>query len=667
MSAESAFSSTFEAASPLLDARSIRLDEAMRRNLLRTQLDAIYAHVTKAAVISTLFALALMVYLTPIFGATQAHWWFASKAVVAALRFGLAQAYRSESLRSKTTLANALVVISLVVDGAIWGFPGVWGVNARSEVVCLLVACLCSVAMLATFGLQVRQQATAAYVVPMLLPMAGALAWRGDALGLFGACGTILVLTQTLVTGFASERRLKREFLAHSRIAKVLLERSDALSLASASKAELETALQRASETSADLEVALAQLKRQSSVKTLFLGTMSHELRTPLHGILGMTELLEHHTNEPVAKHRLGLIRASGSHLLELIGALLDVSRIDSGRLVLQCQPFDLADEMRNLCDLYEMRCQGKAIGFETILEMPSSFWVRGDAARVRQVLHNLLGNAVKFTDRGIVRFKVRRRNGAISFDIADTGPGISGEELQHIFEAFRQVDGAASRPSDGAGLGLTIARELAQAMQGDIVVNSVKGVGSRFTFTARLEALAVDEIPVKTQAPAAALPAFRPGFKVLLVEDNEVNAMIVQAHLERLGVQLDVVTDGLQAVHAAFVEPRPDLILMDCRMPVMDGPTASKEIRERESRAGLDRLPIIALTALPSNEDRQECFDAGMDGFLSKPFAMEELLSAIQATSSASCHPMKDHPLFEFAMSLGDMEPDLFGGLTVH
>lgn len=656
MHGESIFSSTFEAGSPLATTRPVQLDEGMRLSLLRSQLDAIYGHITKAAFISTLFALALALYLTPAFGATVAHWWLASKALVAAGRFGLAQAYRSNYLKDRPELADRLVVASLALDGAIWGFPGVWGVHEASEVVCLLVACLSSVAMLATFGLQVRQRATAAYVIPMLVPMMIALALRGDALGLLGASGALLVLTQTLVTGHASEQRLKREFLAHSRMSLALQERSSALNEASASKCEL--------------EVALAQLKRQSAVKSLFLGTMSHELRTPLHGILGMAELLEKNTIDPMERHRIGLIRSSGSHLLELIGALLDLSRIDSGRLELHDAPFDLAAELRSLCDLYEVRCQGKTIGFEAVLDIPAILWVRGDAARIRQVLHNLLGNAVKFTNWGLVRLRVRQSRCMVTFEVADTGPGISAQNLPHIFEAFRQVEGVASRPGDGTGLGLTIARELAVAMGGDIVAHSVKGVGSRFAFMARLEALPAQEVPAAVQAmvQTAALPAFRPGFKVLLVEDNEVNVLIAQAHLDGLGIAYDVVGDGLQAVSAAFIEPRPDVILMDRCMPVMDGAAASREIRELEGRAGLEPVPIIALTAMSSDEDRQECDDAGMDGFLSKPFAMHELLAAIQAaTNSSGNHPMKDHPLYDFALSLSDMEPDLFGGLTVH
>lgn len=642
------------------------LDLLSRRTLLQGQLDSIYAHIAKASFISTAFALALVIYLTPVFGAGPAHAWFALKALVAALRFGLAQAYKSKTLRARPELANALVIGSLAVDGAIWGFAGVWGVNERSEVVSLLVACLSSVAMLATFGLQVRQQATAAYVIPMLVPMAIALAFRGDTLGLFAACGALLVLTQTLVTGFASEKRLMREFILHERTALALEERSKAFQQASASKAELEVALVQASTTAAALERALEQVRRQSAVKALFLGTMSHELRTPLHGILGLAELAQREVKNPVAAHRLGLIRSSGSHLLELIGALLDVSRIESGHLELHNAPFDLAEELRNMADLYEVRCQGKGIGFERVLDVPSSCWVRGDAARVRQVLHNLLGNAVKFTERGRVRLKVSQRGDCFAFEVTDTGRGISAGALPHIFEAFRQVDGAAASPGDGTGLGLTIARELAQAMCGDIEVTSVKSVGSCFVFTAKLAEVPIAEIPQTSTASATLPPRLPEGFRVLLVEDNEVNSLIAQAHLEQMGAEVEIVKDGRDAVRSAFADPRPDLVLMDYRMPIMDGPSASREIRARERAARLRNVPIVAVTAMPSDDERRECNAAGMNGFLGKPFTREELLRAIEDATRGTAQ-LTDHPLLEFAKSLGDMEPDLFGMVTMH
>jgi two-component system, sensor histidine kinase len=637
------------------DSSPLAFDASARRRLLRIQLSSIYGHVSKAAFISTLFALALVVYMTPAFGAPATHAWFVMKVAVAAGRLVLAQAWRAERFRSNTALADALLLLSIAADGAIWGFACVWGVNAPSDVVSLLVACLCSVAMLATFGLQVRLMATAAFVVPMLLPVAVALAWREDTLGAFGACGTLLVVAQTLVTGFASEKRLRREFMAHEQTARALQERSEALQVASEAKVEL--------------EYALDQVKRQSAIKALFLGTMSHELRTPLHGILGLTELVQRQISEPVVKHRLGLIESSGTHLLELIGALLDVSRIDAGRLVLHPAPFDLASEVRNLADLYELRCTSKGIVFKSLIEIPQACWVLGDAARVRQVLHNLLGNALKFTERGLVRFKVRERSGMFIFEIADTGPGIANADLPHIFEAFRQVDETAVRPADGTGLGLTIARELAQAMHGDIDVNSAVDVGSRFAFTARLPLVAEAQIPRETKTGSEPVRQLRAGYRVLLVEDNDVNALIANAHLERVGAHVTRAVDGKKAVLAAFSEPRPDLILMDCRMPVMDGPAATREIRAIERTSALDHVPIIALTATPSDEDRRECFDSGMNGFLTKPFTLDQLMNSISVCVAAVAEMrMNEHPMYDFAKSLDDMEPDLFsGGVTVH
>jgi signal transduction histidine kinase/CheY-like chemotaxis protein len=627
---------------------------AIRHRLLQSQLDGIYAHMAKASVISTLAALALVVYLTPVFGTTATHGWFAAKATIAICRFILAQLYRAEKFRARAKLANGLMLASLALDGAVWGLAGTWGSGASSGVVSLLVAFLASVAMLATFGLQLRLKATAAYVVPMLVPLTIALCMRWDALGLLASVGTTLVLVQTMVTGYASENRLSREFMLLDQSEKALQDRS--------------AALQTASKATAELEEALDQVKRQSAVKTLFLGMMSHELRTPLHGILGMAELLQQDVSNPIAKHRLELIQSSGHHLLELIAALLDVSRIDTGRLELHPKPFDLSAEVRDLADLYEVRCQTKGIGFRPVLKLPRPFWVVGDAARIRQVLHNLLGNAVKFTERGLVRLTARQHGGAFVFEIADTGPGIASKEMAHIFEAFAQADETAARPADGTGLGLTIARELARAMGGDVSVSSTLGVGSQFTFTAVLDSVPAGQIPEARDPEVRSTVRLRDGYRVLVVEDNEVNALIANAHLTQLGAFSIRAHDGREGVEAAFYDPRPDLVLMDCRMPVMGGPAATREIRRIERASGLVSVPIIALTASPTDEEKDECFEAGMNGFLQKPFSADDLLREIgSALSAVSVDRMRDHPLYEFAKSLDDLEPDLFGSATVH
>lgn len=632
----------------------------------RGQLDSIYAHMASASVISTLFALALVIYLTPEFGTGPAHTWFALKAGVASLRFVMTQAYRANWLRSRQALANRLMLGSLAVDGAIWGLACVWGANERSDVVSLLVACLVSVAMLATLGLQVRLQAAAAFVVPMLVPVVVALAWRGDTLGLLQSGGCTLVLIQVLLTGYASEKRLMHERSLHERTELALEERSQALQVASAAKTELQAALDQASKTAAELELALDQVRRQSAVKSLFLGTINHELRTPLHGILGLAELAQREVTHPVTAHRLELIRNSGAHLLELIGALLDISRIESGHLELHQVPFDLAGEMRNLVDLYEVRCHGKGIAFAHVLDMGPSCWVSGDAARVRQVLHNLLGNAVKFTDRGQVSLKVTRSDDVCTFEVTDTGRGISASALPKIFEAFHQVGGAASSPNDGTGLGLTIARELAQAMGGTIEASSVKDEGSRFVFTARMPGVDPSGVPVPSADCEVSKPQLPTGYRVLLVEDNPVNCLIAQAHLEEIGATVTVVGDGSEAVHAALASPRPHLVLMDCRMPLMDGPTATRQIRGHERSQGLDEVPIIAVTAMPSEDDRRECSEAGMNGFLSKPFTQEALWRAIGGVIRLEMKPA-DRALLEFAESLGDLEPDFLVAAALH
>jgi signal transduction histidine kinase/CheY-like chemotaxis protein len=643
-----------------VNAEPIVFDAAARKRLLQIQLDGIYGHFSKASFISTLFALALVVYLSPVFGETKTHFWFALKAGVALGRFVLAQAYRSDLLKSRATLANRLMLISLALDGAVWGIAGLWAVHAPSAVVSLLIAGLCSVAMLATFGLQARLQATATFVVPMLVPTAIAMSFRGDALGVLGACGMFLIVLQTLVTSFASEKRQKLEFMAHEQTARALQARSEALEIASQSKAQLEQALE--------------QLERQSAVKALFLGTMSHELRTPLHGILGLTELLKKEVKDQTSTHRLELLEASGFHLLDIISSLLDISRIDSGRLELHLAPYDLASEVRQLVDLYQLRCSSKGIGFRALVQISQTCWVLGDAPRVRQVLHNLLGNAVKFTERGLVQFRVRRlggRAGRYLFEVADTGHGIESTDLPHIFEAFRQGGDTAARPSDGTGLGLTIARELAQAMGGDIVVTSARGVGSRFSFSADLPSADAQEIPIQRASSTKPRAELRPGYRVLVVEDNEVNAMIATAHLEQLGALVTRAFDGKEAVEAAFKGPRLDLILMDCRMPVMDGPAATREIRAAEKARGQPGVPIIALTATSSDEDKQECLHSGMNGFLTKPFSLDQLVQAIDGYAETSPErPNSEHPMYEFALSLDNMEPDLFGnsgGITMH
>ena len=629
-------------------------DAEVRAGLRRAQTRALLAHTSIASAISTVAALVLALYLAPTVGKEVAYTWLGLKVATALPRFVLGQAWVRGMCEKHIERLNGVVLSSLAIDGAVWGLAGLWCAGWQSEATAsLLLGCLSSVAMLATFGLQIQKAATAAYVLPIMVPLGIALLARGDVLGLTGAAGALLVLVQTLVTALASERRVRREFVAQEQLRKALEERSEALKLAS--------------QTSETLREALMDVQRQSAVKTLFLGTMSHELRTPLHGILGLTELVMSRSKDEDARKKLSLVKSSADHLLELIGALLDVSRIDAGKLVLHPAPFDIAREIRTMADLYAVRAESKGIGFDARIRLGGSRWVRGDAGRLRQILHNLLGNAIKFTKRGLVTLSVESRDGKLVFEVIDTGPGIRADDLANIFEAFQQTKESAASSADGTGLGLTIARELARAMGGDISVTSALGVGSRFTFEAVLSM--VDAKELASVIPPKPLPTLKARFGVLIVEDNEVNAMIAEAHLGKLDVLTTRARDGREAVAAAFGECRPDLILMDYRMPLMDGPTACREIRRLEEERYLARVPIVALSATPSNEDREECINAGMDGFLAKPFTDRELLEVIGSVRDLHEHRLTEHPMHEFAMSLEDSDGDLLlhSGNTVH
>lgn len=609
------------------------LGEEAKYRLRVRQLDQILGHSAIAAVLATLFAGVIAAFFAPTVGVGLAQAWFAAKAASAAPRLLVAVGYKQDRVRETLRKRPWVLYSTIVLDGAIWGLAGLASVRAPADVASALVACLAVVATVATLGLQVQLLATALFVTPILgLTIAGLLL-RFDGLGLFASIGLGLLIIQLWASAFATGKRLVREFLSHE---------------------QLSQALKLQSETAERLERTSEQLRREGAVKSMFLGTMSHEFRTPLHGILGVTAMMKRDRPDPVTLSRLGIVQAQGEHLLGLIGALLDVSRIETGRLELHMASFDLAVEIRQLAELYRERMAATSVAFILEAQLPTVCWVSGDAARVRQVLHNLLGNAVKFTKQGWIRLHVTRgEHGETVCIISDTGPGISAADQARIFEAFAQTAPVATQPDVGTGLGLAISRELAHAMGGEVTVESIVGVGSKFEFRAALPAV---DSPVG-EDDAHALPANSSvaphsffGYRVLLAEDNDVNALIAEAVLRQLGAEVVRVSSGRDAVEAAFDAQRPHAVLMDLRMPDLDGLAATRDIRTREKAARISRLPVIALTANSSRDDILACEAAGMDGFLSKPFTDEGLIKVL------ACHLGPGIPL------LADENDDLGG-----
>jgi signal transduction histidine kinase/CheY-like chemotaxis protein len=378
------------------------------------------------------------------------------------------------------------------------------------------------------------------------------------------------------------------------------------------------------------LIAAKEEAEGATKAKSAFLATMSHEIRTPLNGVLGMAQAMEGDTLTPMQRERLNVIRQSGETLLAILNDVLDLSKIEAGKLELDESEFDLQDLARGAYAAFTAVAAKKGVGFALSIDKPARGVFRGDSTRVRQILYNLVSNAIKFTEDGDVRVRVSRRAGQLVLSVRDSGIGIAPEALKRLFSKFEQADSTTTRRYGGTGLGLAICRELAELMGGSIEAQSTPGEGS--TFTARLPLERIGD--ARPPAPAPPTPeaepsAEAPQLRVLAAEDNEVNRLVLQTLLQQVGLSPTIVDDGVQAVEAWDREDW-DVILMDVQMPLMDGPTACRHIRAQEAMSGRPRTPIIALTANAMAHQVAEYRAAGMDAFVPKPIEVGVLFAAL-------------------------------------
>ncbi len=371
------------------------------------------------------------------------------------------------------------------------------------------------------------------------------------------------------------------------------------------------------------LVVALEQAEAAKKAKGSFLANMSHEIRTPLNGVLGVSQLLAVTALTEEQHEYVELIRNSGEVLLGLLNDVLDLSNLEAGRVEVFMDAFCPKSLFEELNVQFAARARAKAINlqFDSSTLPPT---LVGDAPRLRQIIANVISNAIRFTVRGDVQIFASYASSSLEVVVRDTGIGIEEAKLSEIFASFSQVDGSTSRAHGGTGLGLTLSNRLVEVLGGTLTVVSEVGVGTQFTIRVPVQ---VGQIALrKPNAPSALNQTFTG--RVLLVEDHPVNAMIILRFLSRLGVEVLHAENGQRAVEACN-ESKYDLVLMDLHMPVMDGLEATREIRNREI-LGKNRTPIFALTAAAMAEDQKLCKQAGMDGFLPKPVQFDSLLGVL-------------------------------------
>ncbi|MGY4828109.1 hybrid sensor histidine kinase/response regulator [Sphaerotilaceae bacterium SBD11-9] len=514
----------------------------IRTRVRVAQMAMVFDQTAFAVFAATGFAVALAVYLQDIIGRQTVYIWLAIKVAVIVPRVIHGLLFRRRRTDSLQWLQTGRIL--LFIDGVSWGLAGVLfaGVEDHSTLT-LVVVTLTGVSTIAAFVLHADWPSCVAYTAPMQVPGAVMMAARGDALGVYGAVAVLTFYTLLL--------------LATRRSGRVVV--------------EMLTLRYTNEQLNTQLSSALDLARMENQAKNEFVANMSHELRTPLHGILGVSNMMLTGPSGASPREGLGVIRRCGEHLLGLINNILEYSRFGVQGVKLHAQPVDVAQLIHDSIEMCKPSALEKELELSASVDLPRPCTTVADPFRLRQILLNLIGNAVKFTEHGSVRVQAAAVEGGrqMRIRVVDTGMGIDAAARDRIFEPFVQVDSSNTRRFGGTGLGLSITRSLCEAMGGSIECSSVPGEGSTFEVRLPIELPAEPQTAPTPVAAAPAPSAARLHGTVLLAEDNEVNAIVAEATMIRLGLKVERVPSGVGVVERVCQTqgPRPDLVLLDCQM----------------------------------------------------------------------------------------------------
>ncbi|VAW70782.1 BarA sensory histidine kinase (= VarS = GacS) [hydrothermal vent metagenome] len=444
-----------------------------------------------------------------------------------------------------------------------------------------------------------------------------------------GYIGVMIMIGARINTGILSS--LEMRFHNESLIKFMSQARNDSEDL----NEELATEIEQRKRIEKELKKSRQEAEAANKAKSEFLANMSHEIRTPMNGILGTLQLLQDSELNNSQSEYVNIAHNSGEALLSLLNDILDFSKIEAGKLELESIPFDIKGLVKEINVLLRKRAEERQVELTSEIESEVPNIIKGDSVRIRQVLSNLITNAIKFTEKGKVTVKIKvlektQKMARLRIEVNDTGIGIAEKAQKKLFNSFTQADGTTTRKYGGTGLGLAIVRQLVTLMRGRLGIDSEEGKGSSFWVEIGFEMPEDElEIPVKNEKNKTEIADNLQGH-ILLVEDNPVNQIVAKKMLEKIGLSYEVANNGEEAINILKQSHEINLVLMDCQMPVMDGYTATQVLREYEKKSGARRLPVVAMTANAMEGDKEKCLSAGMDDYVAKPVKLVSLKEAL-------------------------------------